>query len=251
VQVLVEDTSYDLAVLKLTSKQTLQALPLGPEGDVMVGEDVIAIGHPFGYQYTVSTGIVSAVDRTIDMPGGETLKGLFQTNAAINPGNSGGPLLNINGEVIGINTAIREGTQNMAFAMNADVVQQVLSKHLSALKVGGVRHGLSCTEAVARQGGQRSKVVVQEAAAELKKGDELLQVGGRAVGNRFDVERALWSCKPGDKVDVAVLREGKELRLSLTLSQASRADAGGTGQPTPAGNSATATRTAGSETPRR
>ncbi|HKB41562.1 MAG TPA: trypsin-like peptidase domain-containing protein, partial [Gemmataceae bacterium] len=231
VQVLVEDPSYDLAILRLKASKPLQALPLGPSGDVMVGEDVIAIGHPHGYNYTVSTGIISAVGRSIDMPSGETLKGLFQTNAAINPGNSGGPLLNINGEIIGINTALREGSQNMAFALNADLVQQALSKHLSALKVSGVSLGLSCSEAMVRDGRQRQKVLVQEAAAGLEKGDELLRVGDRPVGNRFDVERALWDCKAGDKVTLAVVHEGREMTVSLTLAGGSRADAGNDNPP--------------------
>jgi serine protease Do len=247
-EVLIEDATCDLAILKLTAKKPLQALPLGPSADVMVGEDVIAIGHPYGYQYTVSTGIISALGRTIEIPGGETLTGLIQTNAAINPGNSGGPLLNINGEVIGINTALRESSQNMAFAMNTDSVQQVLSKHLSALKVSGVKHGLSCAEAVARDGRVRSKVVVQEAVAGLQKGDELLKVGERSVGNRFDVERALWGFRAGDKVELAVLRQGQELTVALTLGQGLRADAGSSSQPTPLRPSTTTTQSAGNET---
>jgi serine protease Do len=244
-QVLVEDSANDLAILKLTSKVALQALPLGP-ADVDVGEDVLAIGHPYGYQYTLSRGIISAQNRSIDV-GDVVLKGVFQTDAAINPGNSGGPLLNKNGEVIGINTALREGSQNMAFSLSADVVQQVLSKHLSALKLSGVKHGLSCTESVAREGQQRSKVLVQEAAAELQKGDELTKVGERVVGNRFDLERALWSCKPGDKVDLAVLRAGKEMKVSLTLGTGSRVETNPAGQPTLVRNPATTTQAAGGE----
>ena len=110
----------------------------------MVGETVIAIGHPFGYTNTVSTGIISALGREITMPEGEVLGNLIQTNASINPGNSGGPLLNINGELIGINVALREGAQGIAFALNADTVQQVLSKHLERQQgvAGRPRHPL-------------------------------------------------------------------------------------------------------------
>ena len=142
-EVVVEDTEYDLAVLRLSAGKKLPALLLGPSSDLMVGETVIAVGHPYGYMHTVSTGIVSALDRQITMPGGVVLRHLIQTLASINPGNSGGPLLNINGELIGINAAIRDGAQGISFALTADQVQRVLSRHLSAAKIAGLRHGLA------------------------------------------------------------------------------------------------------------
>jgi serine protease Do len=253
-QVVVEDARYDLAVLRVPADKKLQALPLGPGGDLMVGETVIAVGHPFGFTNTVSTGIISYVGREVTMPAGETLTNLIQTTASINPGNSGGPLLNINGEVIGINVALREGAQGIAFALNADTVQQVLSKHLSALKLGGVRHGLACAEAVAAEGAARQRVLVEEVAdggpaaqAGLRHGDQVLRVGGRAVANRFDVERALWDRKAGDKVELAVLREGREATVALTLGRGADpepAPAAKTGPASARGGAATA---AGSE----
>ena len=174
----------------------------------MVGETVIAVGHPFGFTNSVSTGIISALDREITMPDGETLTRLIQTNASINPGNSGGPMLNINGELIGINVALREGAQGIAFALNADTVQQMLSKHLSAGKMAHLEHGLTCREAVEEDAEARQRVVVDRVAADspaeaagLKHGDILVKVGQRTVKNRFDVERALWSYKAGDKVE--------------------------------------------------
>jgi serine protease Do len=225
-QVVAEDRSCDLAILRVRTSQKLTALPLGPGNDLMVGETVIAVGHPFGYSHTVSTGIVSAVGREITMPTGEVLTNLIQTDASINPGNSGGPLLNINGELIGINVALREGAQGIAFAINVDTVKQVLSRHLSAKNVAGVKHGLTCTESVAAEGAQRQRVVVEAvtartpgAAAGLKHGDEILRVAGQPVANRFDVERALWDHKPGDKVILAVVRQGKEITVGLTLAK--------------------------------
>src|SRR5262249_9206865 len=97
-QVLFEDAKNDLAVLRIKPEKKLQALPLGPGSDLMVGETVIAVGHPFGYSNTVSRGIISALGRQITLPSGDVLGNLIQTDAGINPGNSGGPLLNINGE---------------------------------------------------------------------------------------------------------------------------------------------------------
>jgi serine protease Do len=226
-QVLVEDSHHDLAILRLPSGRTYKELAFGPGSDLMVGETVLAIGHPFGYTNTVSTGIISALGREIKMPSGETLKDLIQTNASINPGNSGGPLLNINGELIGINVALREGAQGIAFALNADMVQQFLSRHLSAGKVAHLGHGLSCREKVVSEHGPARQLVVVEHVAEkspaaaggLRPGDVLVKLARRAVANRFDVERALWDYKAGDKVEATVVRAGKETRVTLTLAR--------------------------------
>jgi serine protease Do len=224
--ILVEDARHDLAVLRVTTAKKLQALPFGTSSDLMVGETVIAIGHPFGYTNTVSTGIVSALEREVTMPTGDVLRDLIQTSAAINPGNSGGPLLNINGELIGINVAIRDGAQNIAFALSADQVKQALSKHLSSAKIAGVSHGLSVSEkTLGEEGAQRQQVVVQAAAgaaeeAGLKRGDAVVRIGDRAVSNRLDVERAVWDCKAGEKVTVKVVRDGKEVSVALRLDRA-------------------------------
>ena len=224
-QVLVVEPKYDLAILRVHADKSLVTLPLAPASDLMVGEQVIAVGHPFGYLNTVSTGIVSALDREITMPTGDVLGGLIQTDASINPGNSGGPLLNINGELIGINVALREGAQGIAFAINADAVKLMLSRHLSALKVGGVCHGLKCDERIVGETGPRQKVIVaaveQEtpaAGAGLKTGDEIVMVANRPVANRFDVERALWDKHPGERVPLRVRRQGHSLDITMTLA---------------------------------
>ncbi len=224
--VLAEVPGCDLSILRVrvAKGKKLKALLLAPASDVMVGETVFAVGHPYGYRNTVSQGIISALDRSITMPSGVTLTGLLQTDASINPGNSGGPLLNINGELIGINVALREGARGIAFAINADTVKQALSKHLSALKVAGVKHGLACTEHVRSEGRERQRVVVAAvgrgtpaADAGIKSGDEILQVGKQSVTNRFDLERSLWEARPGEKVELTVVRHGKEISVALTL----------------------------------
>jgi serine protease Do len=224
-RVLAAEPRCDLAILRIRTTREVKALLLAPASDVMVGETVIAVGHPFGYCNTVSTGIISALGREIEMPTGDVLSGLFQTDASINPGNSGGPLLNINGELIGINAALREGAQGIAFAINADTVKQMLSKHLSAVKVAGVKPGLACKESVFPEGKQRQRVVVAgvgkgtpAAHAGIQPGDEIIKVGSQTVTNRFDLERALWNNRPGEKVDLKVLRDGKLMNVALRLS---------------------------------
>ena len=129
------DADHDLAVVRVLGEAKLQAASFGSGSDLLIGETVIAIGHPLGYRNTVSTGIVSATGREIDMPSGAKLTNLIQTNASINPGNSGGPLLNIDGEVIGINVAVRDGAQGIAFALNAEMVKEVLSRNLGGVQV--------------------------------------------------------------------------------------------------------------------
>src|SRR5262249_48093809 len=162
--ILTQDAKTDLAIIRVRADKPLKELPLAPGGDLMVGETVIAVGHPFGYRNTVSTGIVSAVDRDIVMPNsGEKWTTLIQVSAAINPGNSGGALLNVNGELIGINTAIRSDAQGIAFAINADTVRDVLARNLNAAKVSQVSHGLKCHEVLTR-GAPRRKVVVDGVA---------------------------------------------------------------------------------------
>ncbi len=234
-EVLFEDQGHDLAVVKLPSGK-YQELTFAPASDLMVGEDVIAIGHPFGYTNTVSTGIVSALNREVSMPTGEVLSGCIQTTASINPGNSGGPLLNINGELIGINSAVRQDAQGIAFALNADMVQQVLAEHLSAGKIAHVAHGLTCHEVVTGEdGADRVQVVVDEVAAKspaavagLKRGDVLRTINRRRVTNRFDVERALWDCTSGDKVAVALQRGGQATSATLALAKGDGARASAT-----------------------
>jgi serine protease Do len=126
--------SDDLALLKVDAGHDLSVILRGTSSDLMLGETVVAIGNPLGQTKTVSAGIVSGLDRELDVPEAQPplkFRGLIQTDAAINPGNSGGPLLNILGEMIGINTAIRAGAENIGFAIPVDRVEEVLRDLLS------------------------------------------------------------------------------------------------------------------------
>ena len=124
------DAGHDLAVIKLDTRQQLGEITLGTAKDLMVGETVIAVGNPLGLHHSLTAGVASATNRTIEFGHGFAYRNLIQTSAPINPGSSGGPLLNINGEVVGINTAIRADAQNIGFAVNIDDLTGQLAKLL-------------------------------------------------------------------------------------------------------------------------
>jgi len=219
-----EVKEHDLAILQLSGRASFKAMPLGPSSDLEQGEDVIAIGNPFGYKNTVTRGIISAVGRDIVLPSGDKLTNLIQIDAAINPGSSGGPLLNISGELIGINVAMRDGAQLIAFAIPSDTVKAILTQHLSAKRLVGVNHGLACKEEVIKPHGadrQRVRVTALEsghaATGSIQPGDYIVEVAQRSVANCFDLERALWDCKPGAKVPVVVDRGGAKVELLLPI----------------------------------
>ncbi len=215
-----EDALHDLAIVKISTKTKLKAITFAPSSDLEQGEKVLAYGSPYGYVGTVSEGIISALNREVSY-GDVKLTGLIQVTAAINPGNSGGALLNIYGNLIGINVAMREGAQGIAFAINADMVQEVLAKNLSAANISRVEHGLACRETLAPNAEESLQQVVVETANQktLKPGDVILTVGEQTVTNRFDLERSLWGHKAGDAVPAKVVRDGKETQVTLTLSE--------------------------------
>jgi len=140
--VISKDWENDLAILRVEVNEPLHHLRLGRSNDLMPGESVVAIGNPLGLQHTVTTGIISALDRELVFNNQVRYRGLIQTDASINPGNSGGPLLNILGELIGINTAIRGDAQNIGFAIPVDRLRERLPKILDIHRFRRVRFGL-------------------------------------------------------------------------------------------------------------
>jgi serine protease Do len=190
-QVVSEDTNKDLAVLALKNVTGLPYVEFGRSNDLMIGETVVAIGNPYGYSNTVTSGVVSAVGRDLQVSEGFWLRGLIQTDASINPGNSGGPLLNINGELIGINTAIRADAQGIGFAIPVDTLVENLSQMLMPEKLRRVRLGLTVGR-MKTEGSQIGLVVDSVAKGSpaeqkgLAAGDLILQVDGRPVQNVID-----------------------------------------------------------------
>src|SRR6266852_4117085 len=147
-RVLARDADADLALLKIDAGRPLPVMPLGTGKDLMVGETVIAIGNAYGYEHTVTVGVVSALKRDVVLNKEISYKGLIQTDASINPGNSGGPLLNINGEMVGVNVAIRAGAQGISFAIPVDNMISAVAEMMSIRKRQNLWHGLGCADRV-------------------------------------------------------------------------------------------------------
>jgi serine protease Do len=187
----------------------------------MVGEEVITIGNAFGYENTVSIGIISALKRNVTLSDDQVYRNLIQTDACINPGNSGGPLININGELIGINVAVRSGAQGIGFALPIDDVKRVASDLLSTRRVVGTWHGLAGEEVIE---GEVRAVFASEVkpaspsfSAGIQPGDKLVRIGSTPIQSSFDIERSLLEARPDSAVPITVSRRGKELVLGMTV----------------------------------
>jgi serine protease Do len=203
---------------------------MGTSSDLMVGETVIAIGNPFGLSNSVTTGVVSAARRSL-RTGGREFRDFIQTDASINPGNSGGPLVNINGEVIGVNTAIVQEAQGIGFAIPIDKARHILDQ---LLRFGGVRSGWIGVEvqpltrelARALRSGDTPGVVVTDvepggpgAAAGLKHGDVVTSLGGREIDGEEAFQATISDAGPGDKLDLKGLRNGVPISLKLVVGE--------------------------------
>ena len=214
----------DLAVIKIDAANPLSVMPIGTSSDLMPGETVIAVGNAYGYEHTVTRGIVSALHRAVQVSDAQSYDNLIQTDASINPGNSGGPLLNIDGEMIGINVAVRAGAQGIGFAIPADKVVAVATSLLASCNVTRTRIGLvsSNDAAGSQQGMTVGAVEASSPAAEagLIAGDVITSVEDVEVRRPLDFQRAMLDRKPGQQVHLAVRRGRDLLALRLTLGDA-------------------------------
>jgi serine protease Do len=225
-EIVARDQATDLALIAIRTSQPLAAMPLGDSADVMIGETVIAVGNAFGYEHTTTVGYVSELHRDVRLSDEQSYKDLIQTDAAINPGNSGGPLVNLDGEMIGLNVAIRAGAQNIGFAITTNEVKRVLARLLSVQRLRRTYHGLGCQTADGEDG-RRGKVIVKRVdaagpgdAAGLKIGDRLLAVDENAVDAAFDLERFLLDKRAGEQSRIRFLRDGAERAATLTIGVA-------------------------------
>ncbi|MCH5375668.1 MAG: trypsin-like peptidase domain-containing protein, partial [Planctomycetes bacterium] len=141
-QLVSNDPVSDLAIIRIETGSPLSVIDTGTSGDLMPGESVIAVGNAFGYEHTVTCGIISALHREVQVSAAQKYRDLIQTDASINPGNSGGPLLNIDGQMIGINVAVRVGAQGIGFAIPVDEALDIAAQLLSVERIDQVTHGV-------------------------------------------------------------------------------------------------------------
>jgi serine protease Do len=214
-RVVAVDPEHDLAVLKVDAQRPLAYQKLGRSDDIMIGETVVAIGNPLGLQHTVTTGIVSAVGRDLHFNPDVVYSGLIQTDAPINPGNSGGPLLNLNGELIGINSAIRGDAQNIGFSIPVDRLWELLPAMLDIERRQRVRFGLGVS------GGDARVVTVRPdspaAQAGLHPGDRIVSFNGEPLRDGIDYYVHLLGQKPDSEVRLAVQRGDKQVKVAVPL----------------------------------
>jgi S1-C subfamily serine protease len=224
-ELLGDDPAVDLALLKVDPGDAeLQPLQLGASEDLRPGDPAIAIGSPFGLTGTVTSGIVSALGRTIEAPNGFSISGAIQTDAAINPGNSGGPLLDEQGRVIGVNSQIRTGGGNANTGVGFAVPVDEIKRSLPALEKGEdpERAFLGVSSGPAPEGGAQVGGVVAGGPAEragLREGDVIVEISGQAVREPDDVSGVINARRPGDEVRIAVERDGERRTLTVTLGE--------------------------------
>ncbi|MCP4786461.1 MAG: trypsin-like serine protease [Fuerstiella sp.] len=215
------DRKHDMAIIRVEASEPLTVMPLGTSCDVMLAENVFAVGNAFGYEHTVTSGIVSAIGRDVEVDETQSYENLIQTDASINPGNSGGPLLNVNGHVIGINVAIRAGAQRIGFALPIDDARRTIARLLSTERLRGISHGIFASD-VKTPSDQKLVIdeVIAGSAADicgLKNGDVLREVRGIQVHDSADWERGLLDVPVGTVVDVSILRDGQASTLPFTV----------------------------------
>ncbi|MGL1863018.1 MAG: trypsin-like peptidase domain-containing protein [Pseudodesulfovibrio sp.] len=220
------DPDFDLAVLKLKKAAKLPQVAMGDSDDIYIGETVIAIGNPFGYSHTVTTGVVSALNRPMKTNGG-AFGSFIQTDAAINPGNSGGPLLNIHGKLIGINTAIHARAEGIGFAIPINKAKFVIDELLNTGHVAPIWLGIfgqDIDQSTARYFNLKNLkgMLVSEAykgtpaaQAGIRPGDIVLGFNRRQVTNKNDYLTQLFGNTKSENVVLVILRDGKQQQVTL------------------------------------
>ena len=217
------DPSTDLAVIDVDAPASaLTPLELADSSEVEVGDGVIAIGSPFGLEQTVTTGIVSALHRQITSPNNFSIDDAIQTDAAINHGNSGGPLLDLNGDVIGVNSQIESdsgGNDGVGFAVPSDTVERIAT---ALIDDGSIEHaylGVATQDASGTTGASLTEVRTGTPAARagLESGDVVTKIGGESVESADELRKLIDSKQPGDKVELTVERDGETQTVTVTL----------------------------------
>jgi len=235
-EVLARDPTFDLAVIRI-KKSGLPTLPLGDSDKLEIGQTGIAIGNSLGeFRNTVSVGVISGLARTVEAFG-ELLSGVIQTDAAINPGNSGGPLLNLRGEVVGVNTAMARGAENIGFAIPVNQAKKVIAQVTKTGKIStpflGVRYR-SITPALKEEkklavdygalvaGSEKEPAVAPGSPAHsagIREGDIILELGGERITLQAPLAFLIRKYNVGDKVILKVVRQSAEFTLTVELAE--------------------------------
>jgi S1-C subfamily serine protease len=237
-QVVGNDPDTDLALVRIDAPVTLPAAPLGNSKLLRRGQLVIAIGNPLGFESTVTTGVVSALGRSLRARSGRLIDDVIQTDAALNPGNSGGPLVSSRGEVVGVNTAVIMGAQGICFAVAANTASFVLGELVRHGRVRRAYIGIAAQQFTLSRRRQLAAALAQESAvmvatvepaspadrAGIAAGDIILALDGTAVTGADDLIRILAGEKIGRTVEVETLHNGS--RRSVSLVPAERAHRG-------------------------
>ncbi len=224
-----DDPDTDLAVIRIDAAR-LPTVALGDSQRIRVGQLAVAIGNPYGFQCTVTAGVVSALGRSLRATTGRLMDDVIQTDAALNPGNSGGPLVNARGEAIGVNTAMIGGAQGICFATAIDTAKVTLTQLLRHGRVRRARLGISGQNApIARRivrhfglpaaSGLRVLAVEPDgpaARAGVESGDLIVALGAQPVSGFDDLHRLLSEERVGQALELAVLRRGRRLALGVT-----------------------------------
>lgn len=217
------DPDSDLAVVKLRGNGPYETMPQGRSDDLMIGETVIAIGNAFGYVHTSTVGIISALHRDIPLNDTQSYHDLIQTSAGINPGNSGGPLLNIDGEIIGINVAVRVGAQQIAFTIPIDQVLDTVTSMVN--RQNDRRFVIGMRGEADREGGLRVVDLSQSGSARqggIQKGDRLLKIEDEKVTGPLQYAFCVLDANPGEKLRVEFEREGEIYETFMSTIPGSR-----------------------------
>ena len=229
-RILGSDPRSDLAILRIESDRKLPEVSMGDSDDLMIGETVIAIGNPFGLSHTVTTGVVSALDRSVRTED-RVYRHFIQTDASINPGNSGGPLLNLDGELIGINSAIYRKAEGIGFAIPVNRVKRIVRELLRTGEVRVPWLGLEVQELTEelktyfgfpreRKGVLVADLVLEGPAARagLIRGDILLSLGEMPVSNLSDYREGLTDFTASDPIPLTIFRKGKDVQVQVQPS---------------------------------
>lgn len=228
--VLERDPTFDIAIVRIAARN-LPTARIGDSDRLVAGQSAIAIGNPLGLDRTVTSGVISAVNRN---PRGFELAGLIQTDAAINPGNSGGPLLDSDGRVIGINTAVLQGATGLGFAVPINLANDVVQQVLTTGRVRNAFLGITYVDIEPELAAQfrlpvSDGIIVRDVApntpaarAGIRSADIITRMGAAAISSGGDFRRFLRQTRPGTTVPVTVLRPGGTQTLSVRLEEARR-----------------------------